>query len=184
MPQILFIIVAFIISLLFNTSIFAQSAQQKTQDLTAALAKTKYKKKEKRNISIEIYVDVKFEAVVKNNPRDYAGIYEAEDAEHRLELRVASNGIVEGTGYETDWNSGQRKNYVLRDARIEGALLTASKVFSNGETEKLEAVFSNRTVSGGKNPNQIETRETKYGLGYIRTLGAEMTSRYFLEFKN
>jgi hypothetical protein len=78
--------------------------------------------------------------------------------------------------------SSRRQAFTLRDARIDGALLTATKVFADGGTKRLEAVFSNRTVAGGKNPNRIESRETSYGLGFIDSLG-DSTNRVFLKFR-
>ena len=166
----------------------AQDAGQRTQALVAALDKTKYKKKEKANISIEIYVDVKNEAVVRS-PSDYAGTYRDEDGENSLELRISSGG-VSGSGSEEMIDGGRTMRYTLRDASINGALLTATKVYENGEQRALEAVFVNRTVSAGKNANQIESRDTKFGLGFIQTGSSSdsesgkhqaWTSRIFLE---
>ena len=173
-------LILFVFCLAATDAVYAQDAQAKTDALVAALAKTKYKKKEKKNISIEIYIDIKSEAVVKNNIQEYAGVYEGESG-YRLELRVSGDGRIEGSGYDSFGDSKQR-NFTLRDARIEGALLTATKVFENGESEKFEAVFINRTMTTGKNANQIENRETKYGLGFIQSY-ADWTSRVFLELK-
>lgn len=174
------LLVLFVLCLLATNAVHAQDAQTKTSELTAALGKTKYKKKEKKNISIEIYIDIKSEAVVKSDAREYSGVYEAE-SDYRLELRVSGGGKIEGNGYDSFSNS-KRQNFTLKDARIEGALLTATKVYENGETLKFEAVFNNRTVQTGKNPNQIENRETKYGLGFIQSNG-DWTNRVFLELK-
>ncbi len=177
------LIVVLVFSIELNDTIFAQDAEQKTQSLVAALGKTKYKKKEKKNVSFELYIDIKSEAVVKNNVRDYSGVYESSDAGYRIELRVSADGKIEGSGYDSDFDSSQKQNFTLKDARIEGALLTATKVFANGGTEKLEAVFNNRTVTEGKNPNEINSRETKYGLGFIDWWGT-ITNRVFLEFES
>jgi hypothetical protein len=174
------LLVLFILCLGLTNAVRAQDAQAKTAELTAALGKTKYKKKEKKNISIEVFVDIKSEAVVKSDVREYSGVYEA-DFGYRLELRVSDGGKVEGNGYDNINNSGKQR-FTLKDARIEGALLTATKVYENGETLKFEAVFNNRTVQTGKNPNQIENRETKYGLGFIQS-NADWTNRVFLELK-
>jgi len=183
MSRIIILIVVLVLSIGLSDTIFAQDAEQKTQNLIDALGKTKYKKKEKKNISFELYIDIKSEAVVKNNVRDYAGVYESSATDYRIELRVSADGKVEGNGYDFDLNGSQKQNFTLKDARIEGALLTATKVFANGETEKLEAVFNNRTVTEGKNPNEINSRETKYGLGFIDSWGT-ITNRVFLEFKS
>ena len=164
---------------LLEHSAYAQSAQARTDALIAALAKTKYKKKEKKSVSIEIYIDIKSEAVVKNDPGEYSGVYAADG--YRLELKVDGGGRVEGSGYDGRMNDA-RRNFTLRDARIEGALLTATKVFESGETENFEAVFNNRTLTSGKNPTQIEVSETRFGLGFIQTNG-DWTNRIFLELK-
>jgi hypothetical protein len=184
MSQILFIILFVVLSLTIPETVSAQSSDvaQKTQDLVAALGKTKYKKKEKKNFAVEVYIDIKNEAVVKNNVRDYAGRYVSEDGSYQIELRVTDNSRIEGSGFDTRFDSDKRHNFTLRDARIEGALLLATKVYDGGQTEKLEAVFINRTVLQGKNPNQIENRETKYGLGFVQINGT-WTSRVFCEFK-
>jgi hypothetical protein len=175
------LLVLFVFCLLAADAVYAQDAQSKTSALIAGLDKTKYKKKEKKNISIEMYVEIKNEAVVKQNIQEYSGVYEAE-SDYRLELRVSADGKVEGSGYDTGVNDSKKQNFTLKDARIEGALLTATKVFESGETEKLEAVFTNRTVTNGKNPNEIESRETKFGLGFIQT-HADWSNRVFLELK-
>lgn len=176
------LVTVFILCTGFAGEIFAQSVQQTTDDLITALGKTKYKKKEKKNFSFETYVDTKSEAVVKNNAADYTGIYESSDAGYRLELRVSPDGRAEGSGFDTNYMNSEKQSFTLRDAKIEGALLTATKVYAGGATEKLEAVFNNRTTVEGKNPNEIKSRETKYGLGFIKFYG-DSTSRVFLESK-
>lgn len=176
-------LILFIFCFVLAGTVNAQNSQAKTAEIIAALAKTKYKKKEKKNVSIEIYIDIKSEPVVKNNVSEYSGVYEDEGA-HRLELRVSANGAIEGNGYDSSlgFNDSKRRNFTLKDARIEGALLTATKVFEDGATVNFEAVFNNRTVAQGKNPNEIETRETKYNLGFIQSY-AGSTNRVFLDFK-
>ncbi len=183
MSRIFILAAALVLSIGLSDTVFAQDTEQRTQNLVAALGKTKYKKKEKKNFSFELYIDIRSEAVVKNNVRDYAGVYQSSDANYRIELRVAADGKVEGNGYDSNFNDSQKQNFTLTDGRIEGALLTATKVFSNGETKKIEAVFNNRTVTEGKNPNEINSRETKYGLGFIDSWGT-ITNRVFLEFES
>jgi len=184
MIQILVIVMFISLWLFAPENAFAQNsnARQKTQELVASLSKSKYKKKERGNFAFEKYIDIKSEAVVKNNVKEYAGNYEAEDSNFRVELLIANDGKIEGNGYETYFQIGNRENFTLKNAKIEGALLTAEKVYSNGRTEKLEAVFINRTVIEGKNPNQIESRKTSYGLGFVAGNG-NSTQRVFCEFK-
>ena len=175
------VLILFVFCFVLSDAVYAQNAQTRTDALIAGLDKTKYKKKEKKNISIELYVEIKNEAVVKQDVREYAGVYEAE-SDYRLDLRVGADGAIEGSGYDTNVNGSNKQNFTLKNARIDGALLTATKVFENGKTESLEAVFTNRTSIRGKNPNEIEERETKFGLGFIQS-GGDWTSRVFLELK-
>ena len=180
MPKYAALILFVFCFVLLGDTLYAQDAQARTDALVAALAKTKYKKKEKKNISIEIYIDIKSEPVVKSNRSEYSGVYEADG--YRLDLRVNADGSAEGSGYDRFGDSAGRQNFMLRDARVEGALLTATKVYDGGRTEPFEAVFNNRIIVQGKNPNAIETRETRYGLGFIQNY-AEWNNRVFLELK-
>lgn len=174
------VLVALLICIGFVGGVYAQNARQQAQQLVAALDKTKYKKKEKRNISIEVYVNVKNEPVVKN-PAEYSGLYQSEGSDYKLQLNVSADGTAIGNGYDSlNYDGGQKVNFVLRDARVDGAMLTATKVFENGTAEKFEAVFVNRTVSVGQNPNSISTRDTSYGLGFIQA-NVSWTNRVFLE---
>lgn len=179
-----FVIALFVSLCLFSPeNAFAQTAgaPQKTQELVASLSKTKYKHKVKKNFEVEIYIDIKSEAVVKNNVEEYSGNYESENSNHQIKLNITS-GKIEGSGYDTDFESSKKENFSLRNAKIEGALLTATKVYENGKTENFEAVFVNRTVVQGTNPNKIEHRETAFGLGFINTNGA-YTERIFSRYK-
>jgi hypothetical protein len=182
----LLIVVAFCVAFT-AVGVCAQDAGHRQRELVAALDKTKYKKKEKANVSIEVYVNIKNEAAVRD-PFEYGGNYEGEEGQYRLTLNVERGGAASGSGYDTI-NGERRASFNLRDARIDGALLTATKVYENGETQRFEAVFVNRTVANGKNENAIDTRDTRFGLGFIQTgnwadkEGRTMnwTSRVFLE---
>jgi hypothetical protein len=159
--------------------VYAQDAGQRTRDIITALDKTKYKKKEKANVSIEIYIDIKNEAVVREDASAYSGNYGSED--FRMTLNVAKDGSVTGEGYDMiGGENAHRMNFTLRDARIQGALLTGTKVYEGGAPQSFEGVFTNRTVSTGKNVNQIDSRETVFGFGFIQTNNS-WTNRIFLE---
>jgi hypothetical protein len=172
------LLVAVIIFIGLSPDIYAQDASQKARDLTAALDKTKYKKKEKANISIEIYIDIKNEAAVRENVFDYGGHYDADG--YRLDLRVSKDGAVQGEGHDGGGDQARRGHFILRDARINGSLLTGTKVYDGGEALNFEGVFVNRTVTSGKNSNQIDSRQTMFGLGFIENNGS-WTNRVFLE---
>ena len=174
-----FLLVAVVLSVGMSFEVYAQDAAQKTRELTAALDKTKYKKKEKPNVSIEIYIDIKNQAAVRNSVTDYGGHYQSDG--YQLDLQVSKDGAASGEGFDIRAGISERSRFTLRDARIQGALLTGTKVYDGGQTEAFEAVFVDRTVSTGKNANQIESQQKMFGLGFIQTNGVDWTNRVFLE---
>ena len=166
--------------------VYAQNSGQKTRALVAALDKTKYKKKEKANVSIETYIDIKNEAAVRD-PVGYGGNYDSNDSGCRLSLHVERDGMVTGSGFDgINGETNRRRSFVLKDATINGALLAGTKFYENGEQRRFEAVFVNHTVASGKNANEITSRDTKFGIGFIETgTGSDpqngTMSRVFLE---
>ena len=168
-----------------SCDVHAQDSGQKTRELVAALDKTKYKKKEKPNVSIETYIDIKNEAAVRD-PVEYGGGYESEDGEWSLSLHVERGGVVTGSGFDAmNGETNRRRSFVLKDATINGALLAGTKFYENGEQRRFEAVFVNHTVASGKNANEITSRGTKFGIGFVETGtwadGRDGTRRVFLE---
>ena len=162
------LIAAALICLGLSGAVLAQDAGTQARQLAAALDKTKYKKKDKPNVSIEIYIDIKNEPVTKSSPAEYSGEYASEDSIYRLTINVGPNGEVTGSGRDAiSFDRSRSSNFILKDARIDGAVLNAVKVYESGDTRKFAAVFVNRTVSTGRNANEIESRDTRYGLGFI-----------------
>jgi hypothetical protein len=159
----------------------AQDVSQKALALAKGLDKNKHKKKDKRYVSIEIYIDIKNEPALKS-PSEYSGLYGDENHGYKLDLKVGANGGAVGSGYDTISfeNSSSKMKFNLKDAHVSEAVLTGTKVYENGMTESLEAVFVNRTVATGKNANEIESRDSSFGLGFIQT-NREWTNRVFLE---
>ena len=101
---------------------------------------------------------------MKANPEDYSGTYEIPDLGFAMHLRVDRTGKVEGDGYEPlDSDPAVRRTFTLRNGRIEGALLTATKTYPAGHTEKLEGVFINRTSF----ESPTDTGYTRFGLGAL-----------------
>lgn len=152
-----------------SCDVYAQDSGQTTRELVAALDKTKYKKKEKPNVSIETYIDIKNEAAVRD-PVEYGGNYESEDGGYGLSLHVERGGLVTASGFDAmSGETDRRRSFVLKDATIHGGLLAGTKFYENGEQRKFEGVFVNRTVAAGRNANEITSRETKFGIGFIET---------------
>ena len=158
---------------------------QDAATLAAALDKNKHKKKDKSkngvSISIETYVDVKNVPAVKQ-PAEYSGRYADEHGVNSLELRVAGDGSAEGSGTEMIDGDGQdaKRAYTLKNAHIRDAVLTADKVYTINP--RFEAVFVTSTTAIGKNAENIESRDSKFGLGFIQK-NSNWTNRVFLESK-
>jgi hypothetical protein len=136
------------------------SSQTRAQQIAAAFNKHKHVVKEKYGVTREKYKDVWSEPVVKRNIRDYAGSYEVSDFGYRINIQVATDGTVQANGSEGDL---QPRTFRLENARIEGALLTARKVYSDGAAEKFEGVFMTRT----ERSSPTDPGVTTFGLGVV-----------------
>ena len=162
----------------------ASDPQTKTKAIVASFNKFKHLSKEKFGIKKEKYLRVESIPVVKANPEDYSGTYEIPDLGFALHLRVDHSGKVEGNGYEPlTPDPAVRRAFTLKNGKIEGALLTATKVYADGHTEKLEGVFIHRTSFESPTDNGFTT----FGLG---TLGRPIEvsgltlDRFFYELKS
>jgi hypothetical protein len=138
--------------------------------------------KEKYGVRVEKYKEVRSEPAIRANVRDYAGSYEVAGLGLSLDLKVNSSGTISATGYE-QVNEAVWREFTLRNTRINGALLTATKVYSDGATEPFEGVFINRTSFDSPTARGVTT----FGLGVIgrwREISQGMsTNRFFFERK-
>jgi hypothetical protein len=137
-----------------------QDVGARARELAAHFNKDKHKVKEKRGLRIEVFLEMRGEPAVRKNPADYSGVYETESGE-TLDLRVGADGRAEGQGAEPA--PGGARRFTLRGARVSGALLTGTKVFEDGATERLEAVFIKLTVR--HSPTEAGT--SAFGLGVV-----------------
>jgi hypothetical protein len=93
--------------------------------------KLKQKKKEKR-----------FEPVAKQNVAEYAGRYVGLMPDYYLEIAVTADGTLSVTSQE------RTRRATLRDIRLAGAQLTATRVYPDGTTGEFAATFVNRVLNG------------------------------------
>ena len=133
----------------------------RAQQIAALFTKHKVVSAVKRGVPREKYKDVRAELVARN-VGDYAGRYEVSDHEWWIEIQIEANGRIRGTGDDADQPCG---TFELENARIEGALLTATKRCRNGMTERLEAIFMNRT----ERVSATDAGTTVFGLGVVMT---------------
>jgi hypothetical protein len=141
----------------------SMAAQARSQAIAASFSKFKSISKEKHGVTKAKYLKVESQPAVKANPEDYSGTYEVPDLGFAIRLRVDHSGKVEGTGYEPIVDPAVRRMFTLRDGRIEGALITATKVYANGKSDRLEGVFIDRMTFESPTDKGV----TKFGLGVI-----------------
>ena len=159
------IILAIVLTIGCACGVHAQDAGVRARELAASLDKTKYKKKEKRDVTIEFYIDIKNEVAARSDLAGYTGTYLSDG--YKLDLSVSQDGKAAASGYDSPMGTGKVVNFELKDGRVDGSVLTGIKVYENGETRKFEGVFVNRTVSTGKNKDNIDTQKTSFGLGFV-----------------
>ena len=93
--------------------------------------KAKKKIKEKR-----------FEVAVKQNLQDYEGTYTGIEPSYVIEIRMGEDGELHVTSLE------KNQKVTLENLKLEGAHMTATKIYRDGHTEKFDATFSNRILNG------------------------------------
>ena len=159
------------------------AAQTRTKAIAASFDKNKHVVKEKRGVRMEKYKRVESKPVAKANPQEYSGTYEIPDLGMAIQIRVNPDGSVEGAGYEpASPDLTIRRSFTLRNARIDGALLTATQVYANGTQNRFEGAFMNRTSFDSPTDKGF----TVFGLGVIGkqiTVGGNTFDRFFYESK-
>ncbi len=168
--RIIFSFLLFFCVWLIPSAVFAQNsnAQQRTQEIVSLLSKTKYQYRAQRGVSREKYRSVRSEPVAYKNTTDYSGLYEVPSAGYSLEIKISANGEIAAVGSQPkDGYVQQGRKFTFRNAKIDGALLTATKVYDDGSKEKFEGVFINQINIEGTSPTQIERQSTTFGLGVI-----------------
>ena len=134
-----------------------QSSETRTREIAVSFNKVKHAIKEKNGVRIEKYKEVRHESVVKPNISDYSGVYEVSEMPYVITIQVTSDGRVQGSGTE------KGRPFRFDNARIEGALLSATKTYNDGTAEKFEGVFMTRTVRN----SPTESGVTTFGLGVV-----------------
>src|SRR5688500_15803897 len=108
------------LSLLTAVSSYALTVDE----MLARFNKVKQKSKHRRGVVMETYVNVHSELAPGRSGR-----YEATGFRRTLTLEVHTDGTVAGRGAE------EGRTFELRDGRIDGSHLTATKRFADGTME-------------------------------------------------
>lgn len=147
-------------------------AQSRAEQLALELSKQKDVTRVKKGVSVRKFAEVIATPWRLRDVRAYSGYYASEP--FTIELRVHTDGSVTGSGHD------ERGRFELRNAHIDDAVLTARKVYRDGGSKDLEAVFLRRQDRSKPDaPFHV-----LYGLGYIGTLppesGPDGLNRFFL----
>jgi hypothetical protein len=158
--------VVIVLSIVFAANVISQqlSSQTKAQEIAATFTKNKHVVKEKYGVRMEKYKDVRSEPAVKANLRDYSGVYEVVDLGFVINLQVGSDGRIQANGSE------KSRAFRLENAKIEGALLTAAKIYQDGTRERFEGAFLNRTDRN----SPADPGVTVFGLGVVLSTSFDM----------
>ncbi|HEV8400255.1 MAG TPA: hypothetical protein VGQ18_10500 [Gemmatimonadales bacterium] len=148
------------------------SSQSRARQLAAAFTKQKHVVAEKRGVRKEKYKDVRSEPVVKQDLTEYAGVYQVVDFGDVIALRIGSDGRIQADGHDSDRPS---RTFVLENAKITGAVLTAVRVYRDGRTEPFEGVFMTRTERNSPTDPGIVT----FGLGVVLATPREFAGNTF-----
>jgi hypothetical protein len=151
------VVIAFVLACTVSAVSQQLSSQTKAQAIAEAFTKHKHSVKEKYGVRREKYKDVRSEPLVKPNIREYSGTYEVSGLGYEMTIQVGADGRVEANGNDNG------RPFRLENARIEGALLTASKVYENGASERFEGVFLKRT----DRDSPTDAGVTTFGLGVM-----------------
>ena len=136
------------------------SGQSRAEQIAASFTKFKQAVKEKQGVRVEKYKDIRSEPTVRQNLTEYSGAYEVADLGHMLSVQVANDGTVRAYGLDGEPES---RSFKLANAKIEGAVLTGTKVYRDGTTERFEGAFLTRTERDSPTDPGI----VRYGLGVV-----------------
>ena len=144
-------------------------------EMLARFNKVKQKSKHRHGAVVERYINVQSELAPGRS-----GSYEAIDFARTLTLEVHADGTVAGHGAE------EGRTFEVRDGRVDGSHLIATKRFPDGTTEPLEGIFINRRRIEGRTAQEITSDHTTFGLGVTSvdfTFGGTNFDRLFYERK-
>jgi hypothetical protein len=136
------------------------ASQSRAEEIATSFTKFKHAVKAKQGVRVEKYKDVRSEPTVTENPTEYSGVYEAADLGYLLSVEVANDGTARGQGADGGQES---RPFQLENAKVEGGVLTGTKVYRDGTTERFEAAFLTRTDRDSPTDPGI----VQYGLGVV-----------------
>ena len=152
-----------LVTLVAATPVIAASqgvpSSSRAQDVAAVFNKHKHVVKEKGGVRREVYADVRSEPFVAHTIAEYSGVYHVEGLGDVIHLQIGSDETMQAEGHDSE----PSRSFVLENARIEGAVLTATKVYRDGHAEPFEGVFMTRT----ERRSPTDPGKSTLGLGVV-----------------
>ena len=172
----IFVAIALFVACAVSVVSQQQSSQSRAEMIATAFNKQKHVIKAKLGVTREKFKDVRNEPLVRQNAQEYAGAYEVQGLGYVLQLQVRSDGRIEAKGYDSGGNGqGSPRAFSLQNAKIEGALLTATKVYQNEMTEPFTGAFLQRTVHDSPAAPGVTT----IGLGVVLATPIEVNGNTY-----
>lgn len=133
----------------FATTAVAQSAKEKAETLASGFNKEKHKEKIKNGVKTETHTVTIAKPDIKDDLAGYTGKYELQGMNQYLSFQLTADNMLEGA-FCSIKEEKEIKDAVLKDIKVEAALLTATLQYNDGKTVPFEGVFINRTTNGVK----------------------------------
>jgi hypothetical protein len=177
MAMRVFIAIALFVACAVSVASQQESSQSRAQTIATAFNKQKHGVKAKLGVPREKFKDVRSEPLIRQNSQEYAGTYQVEGLGHVIEIQVGSDGRLQAKGYvqESVYERGSSRSFRLENVKVEGALLTASKVYWDGATETFEGAFLQRTVHDSPAAPGVTT----FGLGVVLATPIEINGQTY-----
>lgn len=146
MKNIIFLLTAILV--VKNSSAQDIQAKERAEFIAKeSFSKSKYKKMEKYGVTKEMSKVIISTPVIKNNIKDYSGVYKANGPDYTLTLNVNEAKNITGTIKEVNENN-VIQNFTLKNITIDNALFKAIKVSAGGTETALEGVFIDKNDNG------------------------------------
>lgn len=146
MKKIIFLLTAILV--VKNSSAQDMQAKERAEFIAKeSFSKSKYKKMEKYGVTKEMSKVITSTPVIKNNIKDYSGVYKANGPDYTLTLSVRDSKNITGSIREVD-EKNALQNFILKNITINDALFKAIKVNTDGTETALEGVFIDKNDNG------------------------------------
>lgn len=150
-------LIALALAVAAATPALAQTPVPRAQVLAGEFSKFKNETRTKKGVAHTKYKEVVAEAWIAQ-PGAYAGRYFT-DNPIDLEINIDANGHASGVGRDDD-------RFELRNLAINAGLLTGTRVYASGRSDKFEAVFLKRSTRA----SAAADFSVSYGIGMITDL--------------